>query len=314
MNLMEVMREHGLAIEFLFAAASQAGLPIPAEPAMVIAGALAATGSWRPEAAWLVAAAAALIADHAWFFAGRARGRAMLGFVCRISLSPDTCVRNADGLLHRLGGGVLVLAKLIPGVAAVAIPTAAASGMKYRTFLLYDGLGAALWAGLWVGAGAIFSREVDRVIDGLEAMGGRLPWIALAFLAAYVAAKAWQRLRLRRLYRATRIGADEVAQRLKDGLPLVILDARSEIAWRDDPRRLPRSERLHDLDAAGEIARRFVGYTIISFCTCPNEASAAVVAQRLIAAGHLDVRVLAGGEAALALLAPLEKVSETFIE
>jgi len=136
-------------------------------------------------------------------------------------------------------------------------------------------------------------------------MGSRLPWIALALLAAWVAAKAWQRVRLRRLYRATRIDAHEVAQRLKDGIPFVILDARSELSWQSDPRRLPRAERLENLDATGELARRFSGHTVISFCTCPNEASAAVVAQRLIAAGHLDVRVLAGGEAALALLAPL---------
>src|SRR5205085_8649041 len=101
----------------------------------------------------LCAAFAALLADHAWFLAGRYRGRRLLGLVCRISLSPDSCVRNADSLFHRLGGSVLILGKLIPGVAAVAIPTAAASGMRYRRFIAYDAAGAALWSGIWVGAG-----------------------------------------------------------------------------------------------------------------------------------------------------------------
>lgn len=305
MHLLDAMREHGLALAFLFSLASQAGLPIPAEPAMILAGALSGEGAWRPEVAWLCAASAALLADHAWFVAGRYRGRSLLGLVCRISLSPDSCVRNADGLFHRLGGSVLVLAKLIPGVAAVAIPTAAASGMSYRRFLFYDALGAGAWAGLWVGVGVIFSREVDRVLDSLESMGSRVPWIFLALLALYVGVKLWQRRRLRTLYRATRIDAGELARRLAAGDDIVILDARSELAWRDDPRRLPRSERLESLESAVAVAESFRGRTLVSFCTCPNEASAAVVAQRLIAAGHRDVRVLAGGEEALEALAQL---------
>jgi len=303
MHLLEAMREHGPALVFLFALASQAGMPIPAEPAMIVAGALAATGDWRPEVAWLAATSAALVADHAWFIAGRFRGRSLLGLVCRISLSPDTCVRNADGLFQRLGGAVLVLAKLIPGVAAVAIPTAAASGMTYRRFLFYDGLGAALWSALWVGAGVIFSREVDRLLDRLEATGALLPWIVLALLALYVLVKASERARLRRLYRARRVEPSDVARWVAQGADFVILDARSPLAWEDDPRRLPQSQRLETLEGAVDLAEPFRGRTLVSFCTCPNEASAAVVAKRLIDAGHDDVWVLAGGEAALAVLA-----------
>lgn len=303
MALLEAMREHGLALEFLFAFASQAGLPIPAEPAMILAGALAGPGSWRPEAAWICATLAALLADHAWYVAGRYRGRSLLGLVCRISLSPDTCVRNADDLLQRLGGSVLVLAKLVPGVAAVAIPTAAASGMTYGRFLLYDGLGAALWAGLWVGLGVIFDREVDRVLDALEATGGWLPWILGAAIALYLAVKASQRSRLRRLYRAKRIGAAEVGERLRAGEALLILDARSDLARLDDPRVLPASMPFDALQPAASLVEKYRTHTLVSFCTCPNEASAAVVAQRLIAAGHPDVRVLEGGTAALDALA-----------
>jgi membrane protein DedA with SNARE-associated domain/rhodanese-related sulfurtransferase len=303
MHLLEAMREHGPVLVFLFALASQAGLPVPAEPAMIVAGALAATGDWRPEVAWLAATLAALAADHAWFIAGRFRGRSLLGLVCRISLSPDTCVRNADGLFQRLGGAVLVLAKLIPGVAAVAVPTAAASGMSYRRFLFYDGLGAALWSALWVGAGVIFSREVDRLLDRLEATGAWLPWIVLALLALYVLVKASERARLRRIYRARRVEPADIARWVEQGADFVILDARSPLAWEDDPRRLPNAQRLETLEGAVDLAEPLKGRTLVCFCTCPNEASAAVVAKRLLDAGHADVWVLAGGEAALAMLA-----------
>ena len=305
MHWLEVMRAHGPVVVFACALASQAGLPIPAGPAMVVGGALAAAGEMRPEVVWLSAVAAALIADHGWFIAGRLQGRRLLGLLCRISLSPDTCVRNADSLLARVGGPVLVVAKLVPGVAAVTIPTAAASGLRYSRFLLYDGAGAALWAGLWVGLGVIFSREVDRVLDTLAASGGRVPWIILAALAAWIAAKWWERVRLQRLYRGARIDAEEVATRIAAGEPLIILDARSDLAWESDARRLPNGHRLEALELAVKRAEPFRGRTIVTFCTCPNEASAAVVAQRLLAAGHTDVRVLAGGESALERLSPL---------
>lgn len=302
MALLEHMTEHGLLLEFATALASQAGLPIPAEPAMLMAGALAVDGHWRPELAWAVGILAALIADHLWFFAGRWRGRLLLDMLCRLSLSPDSCVRQTDGLLTRLGGGLLVLAKMIPGVAAVAIPTAAAAGMPYRRFLLFDALGAALWCGFYVGLGMIFSRELDRALAALEDGGVWAVPVLAGLLGLYLGLKAWQRARLRALYRTARISAEEVASLLEAGEPIVILDARSELAWIDDPRPLPASHRTPSPDEALEIAARFRAHTLISFCTCPNEAGAALLAQRLVDAGHRKVRVLAGGPQAIEAL------------
>ena len=53
----------------------------------------------------------------------------------------------------------------------------------------------------------------------------------------------------------------------------------------------------------GDALRDAAGRTIVTFCLCPNEASAALVAERLMRAGHHGVRVLSGGEEALAMLA-----------
>jgi hypothetical protein len=175
--------------------------------------------------------------------------------------------------------------------------------MTYRRFLFYDGLGAALWSGLWIGTGLIFGREIDRLLERIESAGGRIGWIAALGIAAWIAVKAVQRWRLKRLYRARRIGAEEVKQRMADGEEIVILDARSALALQADPRVLPASERWEDVESASDLGTRYSGRLVVTFCTCPNEASAAVVAQRLIAAGHTDVRVLARGEEALSIFA-----------
>ena len=104
--LFALLNRRGLLLIFLWVLVEQAGIPLPAPPILVTAGALAQEGAWRPE--WVVATvvAACLIADHAWFIAGRLRGRVLLASICRLSLSPDTCVRKTDDLISRHGANL----------------------------------------------------------------------------------------------------------------------------------------------------------------------------------------------------------------
>jgi rhodanese-related sulfurtransferase len=152
--------------------------------------------------------------------------------------------------------------------------------------------------------GVIFNREVEQALGALERTGTWMGVIVASFIALYVAVKLLQRQRLKALYRAKRISPEEVAAMLAAGQPLAILDARTELALLDDPRVLPFSHRVDSPEAAAVIAASFEGHTLVSFCTCPNEASAAVVARHLIGAGFRDVRVLAGGTVAIDALHP----------
>jgi membrane protein DedA with SNARE-associated domain len=295
-----LLAEWGIALVFVAVLVEQAGLPLPAAPLLVGAGALAQQGLMRPELVLAVALAASLAADHIWFLAGRRRGRALLGFLCRVSLSPDTCVRRTDDLIARHGPALLLVAKFVPGVSAVAIPTSAAMGLSYRRFLGFDGLGCLVWAGSYVGLGMIFSREVGRVLEAMSAVGAWSLAMVAALFGAYVAAKALHRARLRHLHRLVRIAPEELAM-LRDTEPgVVILDARSQLAREEDPRLLPGAI-VFEGDALPPVVK--AGHTVVTFCTCPNEASAAVLAERLLKAGHERVRVLTGGSRALDVLA-----------
>jgi len=281
----------------------QSGVPLPAPPLLVTAGALAQGGPWRPEWVILSALAASLAADHAWFLAGRLRGRFPLGRLCRLSLSPDTCVRRTDDLIARHGARLLLVAKFIPGVSAVAVPTAAAMGLSYRRFVLFDSLGVLLWSGFYVGAGMIFSQEVERLLDAFARIGGwSLVVIGLAF-ALYILAKLVHRLRLTRLYRLVRIAPHEVAELLQDDPDILFVDARSRLVREQDPRRLPGAVHYDEGDVLAVLPAGARSRTVVTFCTCPNEASAALLADRLLRSGYARVRVLTGGEEALALLA-----------
>jgi membrane protein DedA with SNARE-associated domain/rhodanese-related sulfurtransferase len=302
MDPISLLTQWGIPLVFAAVLLEQGGLPVPAPPVLVAAGALAATGAMRPEMVLFAAVAAALLADHLWFVTGRRYGRRMLAVICRLSLSPETCVRRTDDLIGRHGAPLLLVAKFIPGVSAVAIPTAAAMGLAYRRFIAYDGIGCLLWSGVYVGAGVIFSREITRLLDTMSWIGGSSLAILLALLAIYVGAKLLHRRRLQRLHRLVRISPAEIVELLSQDPDLVILDARSALARTEDPRLLPRSIVLEERRAIDVLPHGRRDQTIVTFCTCPNEASAALLAEQLIKAGFGRVRVLTGGADAVEML------------
>lgn len=303
MDPMGLLAQWGLALVFGSVLLELAGLPIPAPPILVGAGALAVDGTMRAEAVLATAFAAAMIADHAWFLAGRLRGRVLLAGICRLSISPDTCVRKTDDLIGRHGAALLLVAKFVPGVSAVAIPTAAAMGVPYRRFLLFDGLGALMWCGAYVAAGMIFSREVQRLLEAMGEIGGWSLALLGTLFALWLAWKLVHRTRLRRLYRLVRIGPGEMVELMASEPGVILVDARSRLARAADARALPGAIEYDEGDLLGLLPDDARGRTIVTFCTCPNEASAAILAQRLLRAGFTRVRVLTGGAAALAALA-----------
>jgi membrane protein DedA with SNARE-associated domain/rhodanese-related sulfurtransferase len=295
MDLIDLVARWGLPLVLAAVLLEQGGLPLPAAPLLVVAGALADTGQLRSEQLLGIAVLACLIADHVWFVVGRAHGRRVLGTVCRVSLSPDTCVRQTDDLVKRHGAPLLLVAKFIPGVSAVAIPTAAASGMRYRRFLPFDLAGSLLWAGSYLGAGMIFSREVNRVLDSMSVIGAWSLTLFAGLIAAYVAAKLLRRRRLSRLYKLVRISPDEAVHLLAVEPDALIVDARSALAREDDPRTLPRSIIAGEGPLLEVLPSGARSRTILTFCTCPSEASAALLAEELLKAGYDRVRVLTGG-------------------
>ena len=82
---------HPYAVLFAVVLIEQLGLPLPAVPFLLAAGALAATGHASLLAVAVVAVVAAVVADLAWYTAGRRKGAGVLGLLCRISLEPDAC-------------------------------------------------------------------------------------------------------------------------------------------------------------------------------------------------------------------------------
>src|SRR6478736_3715666 len=139
----------------------QLGLPIPAVPTMMVAGALAGAGKMSGAAAFVLSVAASLVADLAWFWAGRRFGYPVLRFLCRVSLSPDTCVRQTEGIFERWGFYSVVLSKFVPGFATVAPPIAGALRMRAGAFVVASIASAALWVGAAMSVGYLFAPQIE---------------------------------------------------------------------------------------------------------------------------------------------------------
>ena len=170
-TLLHVIEAYGLWVVFFCVLLDQGGLPVPAYPPMIVTAALAVNAGeqWWPIV--LVATLAALVADLLWFAGGRRFGASLLRLMCKLSLSPDSCVGLTRRIYARWGAPSLILSKYIPGFAAVATTLAGETGTQLRRFVLYDGIGAALWAGGAVALGVIFNEAVEAVLLELERLG-----------------------------------------------------------------------------------------------------------------------------------------------
>src|SRR3981081_4609469 len=166
-----LVTEYGLALIFANVLLEQLGLPIPAVPALVVAGALSAEGELSPRAVFGLAFVACMIGDALWFLAGRRYGRRVMAFLCRVSLSPDSCVRQTEFRFERWGRLTRVLSKFTPGLSTIAPPLAGAMRLGWPSFLLLNGLGVVIWAGGAIGVGMAFHAEINGFIVRLEGLG-----------------------------------------------------------------------------------------------------------------------------------------------
>jgi len=294
-EITNLIAKHGLWLVFANVLVEQIGLPVPAIPTLIIAGALSVDGRISAWAVFGAAFVACTIGDVLWYLAGRLYGRRVMRLLCRISLSPDSCVRQTENHFERWGGTALVLAKFIPGLSGVAPPLAGATRLPWATFLLLNSLGVVIWAGVAIGAGMLFHAQIDRLIVRMEGLGSWALGTIGVLLAGYVAFKWWQRRRLHKMLRIARITAGELSKLIEGGKQPVVVDVRSTVDQAQDARFIPGALVMEIAKVEKSLEHLPVEREIIFYCNCPNEASAAYVAKRLMDLGYTRVRPLHGG-------------------
>lgn len=270
------------------------GVPVPMTPTALVAGARAVTGTLSPLLLIVMIIAGMVIGNAAWFAAGRRYGSAVLKLLCRVSISPDTCVARTEGTFGRWGWSALVIGRFLPGVTLVAPPLAGALGMKWSTFLALTVAGSALFGLVVVGAGMLLYEQIDFVLQQLLIFGREAVGVLAVLLALYIGWRWWRR-RIALAIGVPRIDVQELRALIDAGEPIELIDVRGRNANQLDQRQIPGAVVMHldEIEAGRFVAAR--DRQIIVYCSCPNEASAAKAVQLLHKHGYLRARPLRGG-------------------
>lgn len=289
---LQFLMQYGAVVLFAIVFIEQIGLPFPAFPVLIAAGVLAGAGHMNPWVAVGTTVLAALAADWIWYVLGRQRGRQILDWLCRIALEPGSCVRRTEDFFLKHGAHALVFAKFIPGLSTIAPPLAGIVGLGAPLFLLYDGIGAVVWAGSGLGIGYAFSDHIEQAF----AYGGQVVPIAtisgLAGLVLYILYKALSRRR--QLRAVPRMTVEELTNRLKTDEPPLLIDVRPLARAEAEPG-IP-SALLMSLD---ELARRHDELPrhrdLVVYCGCPEDVASVQGTLLLHKKGFTRVWPLAGG-------------------
>jgi membrane protein DedA with SNARE-associated domain/rhodanese-related sulfurtransferase len=294
-EMLEFVIRHGYMLVFAWVFVEQAGLPVPSAPLLLAAGALSGTHRMNLGLAVAFAVFGAMASDSMWYEIGRLKGVRVLKLICRISLEPDSCVRRTQVSFVRNGPRVLLGAKFIPGLNAMAAPLAGIIKMGWRRFLLFDAMGTLAWVCSFAITGYLFSGELERVAASAAFLGKWLVVLLLAAFTGYIFRKFYNRQKFLRKLKIARITPEELKEKIDAGEDILVVDLRHSLDFEANPETIPGALHIDaaELEEAYEVIPR--DREIVLFCACPNEATAARLALLLRSKGITQIRPLSEG-------------------
>lgn len=290
-----ILMVYGYLLLFAWVLVEQLGIPLPAAPVLLAAGALSAEHEISFPLALLAGLIAALVADSAWFLIGRKYGRHVLRILCKLSLEPSSCVRTTQNSFGRRRAATLMVAKFVPGLATLAPPVAGENGMAFGPFLLFDGIGSLLWVGGLLAGGRLFGDALKRDPSLLN-WAGQFSGALLAMgIAGFFLARLYRRQSFLKKLVDARLEPEELKRQLDAGEEVFIVDLRHPLELLPDPYTLPGARHFTPEALAAHSHEIPRDRDVVLYCTCPSEATAAKTALSLHKLGIERVRPLRGG-------------------
>lgn len=292
---MGLLDQFGAWIVFLNTLVHEAGVPAPLTPTVLVAA--AAMSDVVKQTAQLAAAivVGSVLGNAIWFALGRKYGSRVLTRLCKLSLSPQSCVTKTGAAFGRWGSALLIVGRFIPGVSLVAPPIAGALGMSWWRFVCMSALGAALWALPIILLGYLLKEAVGSALRALQDSRVGLALVIIGVVGLYLAWRYLRRQQAMRIKGVPRIDPVALNAALSSASAPIIVDVRS-----DDAAAVPgphiAGARFHSLNTLHTMPLEpLAGRPVVLYCACPEEASAAMGALVLQGRGHLDARALQGG-------------------
>jgi membrane protein DedA with SNARE-associated domain len=268
-HLLSMMARHGYALTFALLFAEAIGLPFPAAIALVAAGAAIASHALLAPGVLLAAMVALILGDTAQFWLGRYSGWALLGFLCRLSMNPETCILRSAESFYKRGKVTLVVAKFIPGVNTMAAPLAGSMKMRFGQFLRLDLAGALLYSTTYLLVGYLSRDFLAATLSGFHAAGRAMEAVVITALVVYAIYRAAQ-FRKHKKYRIMpRVQVEELVARLAsdEADKVQIVDVRSHGYYDIGTERIKGSIRIEPNNLDEEIKNLPKDKDIYLYCT-----------------------------------------------
>lgn len=268
-DLLSMMARHGYALTFALLFAEAIGLPFPAAIALVAAGAAVASHTLSGAGVLLAAMIALLIGDIAQYWLGRYAGWALLGFLCRVSMNPETCILRSAESFYKRGKVTLVIAKFVPGINTMAAPLAGSMKMRFGQFLRLDFTGGLLYSVTYLLVGFLSRDFLVATLNSFHAAGRAMEAVVTVALVVYAVYRIGQALKYRKYAVVPRIQVQELAMRLssEDAKRVQIVDVRSHGYYDAGAERIHGSIRIEPNNLESEVKTLPRDKDIYLYCT-----------------------------------------------
>jgi len=268
-DLLPMMARHGYALTFGVLLAEAFGLPFPAAIALVMAGAAVASHTLVGPTVLLAGMTALLLGDICQFWLGRYAGWALLGFLCRLSMNPETCILRSAESFYKRGKTTLLIAKFIPGINTMAAPLAGSMKMPFGQFLRLDFTGAFFYCVTYLLVGYLSRDFLATTLNGFHAASRAMEGVVIAALAVYAAYHIAQAIKYRKYAVVPRVQVQELAARLASGdaINVQIADVRSHGYYDRGAERIRGSIRIEPNNLEEEIKNLPKDKDIYLYCT-----------------------------------------------
>jgi membrane protein DedA with SNARE-associated domain len=187
-NFAPLIEQHGYTVTFV-------GALIEGESVMVLAGLAAHRGYLHLPLLAALAALGSFLGDQVYFLVGRRYGDRLVARFPRL----EPGVRHADALLLRYAGTAVIAVRFLYGLRVVGPIAKGMTRLKWRAFVLFNAVGAALWSVWWLSVGYMLGELAGLLLGDVRRIEH---WLFLGFATAALAVVAYLHWRRRPAARA----------------------------------------------------------------------------------------------------------------
>jgi membrane protein DedA with SNARE-associated domain len=268
-TFLSLMAQHGYSIIFLIVFSEAIGLPVPAALALIAGGAATASRILYAPMVLLLAVVGMLFGDSLLYVLGRHLGWGLLGYLCKVSANPETCILRSAESFYKRGRATLLLAKFIPGVNTMAPPLAGSMKMPFVQFLGLDLVGASFYALAYGVIGFLFRDFLAAIARGFQAAGHVMEIVVIGAAIVFIANRLW-RYRKYRVYQIVpRVQVIELAKKLQseESGKILLVDVRSHGYYDSGAARIRGSIRIEPNNLSQEVTKLPKNKDIYLYCT-----------------------------------------------